>query len=268
MQIERRAFYVLMEYFALSDANNLDLVDDTYTLSRAWGKFDNYLKTCTSEQREAYINAYLSELKPVIRKALENPRSWEERIDGFIHYGTVHEQISSHPRFLPGTMLKSLDDQARGQFESNLANLSLEGRIEFKTNISKRNGLANKGIMFLHFSGSFDAKVMVDQLALQMLKDDMIHIPNTISRFVALSLLSADQQLEVYLALAREDLLTFCVEVVSIELLSHNLFNHKDVYLQTAIKAALTVMDDDTFDAFKQALCEELPIYQFAQENS
>lgn len=243
MNAERQAIFDTM--CSLLDTDKMNDVDDTFTLSDAWANFKVYL--ASSDKREAYNEVYLVALEKMIRKSLGLPALWSTRVDKIINFSMELDQIPSHPQSISDDMLESLGEHDLIQFKNNLSNFSLEVNT-------------HKGQTSLRIKHDPTPSVTLERSTARIFQQNQDDAKHNILCFFLLDQLPLEKQVSVYLALGRADLQSYDVEVTSAMLLNRAAFTFSDIYMETAVQAALTVMDDVELAKFKAALIAQFNI--------
>ena len=279
-QRERASIYLTLIRLA-EDKDIMEPVYGTFTLSKAWKRFQTYLKNY--HDRLSYINFYIDNLVLYIREAVSRNMSLTERVYGIIRFSIQYNDIPTHRCFLHDRLIESFPRVIETRYYKYLEKMAI--KVE-----SKDGGKTVQ--LVISTEGKAPTIVRLDNESRNLIMQDFSshpssqphssspsspsspshlslsphpHILQNILRFIALRTFGLHERIEMYLTLAYEDLLSSDRETVSLNLIPDTVFPCMDIYLHTAIHAALCVMDDDTLAKFKQDLIDEFNIKYFEQ---
>lgn len=245
---EKQAIYeTVLPLF--TDKYNIEAYHGSITNSQAWKNFLKYLET--SDIKSVYIETYLGYLKPFIIKFLNDPDMWRIRISRLNH-GLVEIKLDSD------NMLTGISQGSRDQFNYAL------NKLNVKSSLNVRVCGGGDG-------GSFGCHFELENEMLQTILHNNSVIKDQITRFkrfTAINSIPINDQVIAYLNIAEQQLLESNHELVSKFFLSPETFATKDVYMQTAVRAAITVLDEAGLKQFKKNLSDEFCVFDDEDEDS
>lgn len=240
--------------------------NNTLILSEAFKLVDNFYG-CPGKplSRSKYESIYLNQL----RKAILHPQvpllSLEARIEGAFQQTLYYAGTPSHPRVFPKDILHVLT--SRSQLQLNAIIDDFNRTMLFSVGIEGIRGVEGSG-------GGSEGVEKVKKDSVRISFRDNVHnisiIPRNcyislsdeaakcLSRYseegtifieylqymLAIAELSREEYSKILLELARRDLLTCPIETVSVNLLPPMGTGPRDIYLYTAIYAAVMTLDD------------------------
>lgn len=228
------------------DYEDEEHVSHTFIESISMEDFDQYLNT--SGNRKAYNEAYMANLEPFLHTALETPL--EQRIMGVINYGPISYGGIPDCKF-PDFILRKVGEECCNDFIQYCKGV----KIEIRAN--------TEGLVRLIITGPVSLVITLNETDSNIVAKDPNTAVNNVKRFLALSSFPIELQLAVYKTLIRSDLNLNRVITTSINgaFIPPSVFNSKDIYLETAVKAAIFVMDDEKLTELIGRLSAEFGIF-------
>lgn len=252
MDIKRQNVYDKLVLLA-QKFENLEIVDGSITNSKSWVNIISYLSKYRESKTE-YVKLYLQYLEPLIT-------DWIEKYN--------HTDLKS--RTLDNLIANSIYDPEAPSHETSLARIvfndpiskterfrSLADSIFVRIDVDENKDMVLDICGARNFGGN--PAIRLSRFALDAIRKDPDHIFYCLKQYLALRYFSDADSVRIFLELASRDLRSVNVDLVTYNLLSKSIFSTYDIYLETAVRAGLTVVDDGTFKLFQESLQQELNI--------
>lgn len=295
MDPKRKAVYDTLSIFA-QKFENLDLIDGSIVHSQAWKKLLKHIVN-DKERREAYIERYLSLLRPLIEMSLESNDPLEMAMDGILtdalcHLASASDEttlLSAIKRVLASPCLPYLRPSSfhsgpsgpsisytsvvdtMDTYNAHLDCISVTRSVdEDKNIILKIGGLTTKDDNVIDRNDNKTERAKEKQMIVKLsmgshriIRRNPVGTILYLRQFLALGFLFFENQIKVYLEMACQDLKSSLGEVVASHFFPKSIFETFDPYLETAVCAGLIITDDDVIDQFKADFSSEFPLVQF-----
>lgn len=231
---------------------NLDATKGSFVRSQSWKILTNYInKNQDSDQKQAYIDLYLKRLEPFIVdmvSSVVNKVPLNERIEGAIANSLSNPNIPTHKTNLINVM-----------YEISSLNSYLEFRSRLESTKVTRGVDSKKKVVLFITVGDQKHTVILSRESQRIISQNAKHVLNYIREWITLDWLSYQDQIDIYREMARQDLASAFIELVTPNFLNSASFMTLDPYLETAMYAALMTVDDSTINDFDHDLVREFP---------